>query len=210
MIVFMNRSYYSIEDFVKVNIISESTSGKVWVHMYTNYINPIPISETKDSVSIVTEDLESSVNYRKVTLYTSPQRNFDIRRGMDNYSNTYQFLFSPITGKFILEGELLKTCPNSYCEFWFKNLAFSRRYITENQLKEVLAYSLYNLAWEQERYIFGRLERIERKSIRFKFKFFNRQKMENVVEFLKEYIPFTKDMCNFFLKKGDTTEEVSI
>jgi hypothetical protein len=137
MIVFMNnKGFYSVEDLAKMNVISESTSGRVWVHMYTKCKNPIPLINETEKSSVLTEDLESSVSYRTVNVYTSPQRAFDIGRGLEDYVDSYQFMFSPITGKFILEGELLKTCPNSYYQFWFKNVAFSRRYIAENQIKK--------------------------------------------------------------------------
>jgi len=211
MIIFMDKKYYSIENFVKVNVISESSSGRVWVHMYTKYINPILLINETEKNSVLTEDLESSINYRVVRVYTSPQRAFDIGRGLEDYVDSYQFMFSPITGKFILEDDLLKTYPDSYYEFWFKNVAFSRRYIAEDQIKEIWKYSLYNIGWQQERYIFGRLERLQRENIKFKFKFFNREKMKDVFEFCKGYIPFAKDMCQFFLKKEDNIlEEVSI
>jgi hypothetical protein len=215
MIIFKDGNYYSVENIKKINVISESVSGRIWIHMHTFYRNPVPVLINKEiKSSIVGDNLEKSVQYRTVNLYTSPQRNFDIRRGMDNYSNTYQFLFFPIAGNFVLEGELLKTRPDSYYVLLCKDVAFSRRYITEDQLREIRRYSLYNVDWEYNRYVFCKLDRLDVSDISFKFKFFNKEKMKDVWKSLKWYIFNVK--CSFFLKKeveGEgqiTIEEITI
>ena len=221
MLIKNYSEYYSVEDVIKFNVISESRSGRVWLHMHTFLKNQIKLVIETEKFTYRHEVNNINVNYTIISLYTSPNRQFDIRSGLKNTHNPLFFFFQdvspffiPVTGKFEFDDGRLNTHPDSNYQFLFKEVAFSRRYITDEQLKEIRKYSLHNIEWEYDEYIFGRIEELKSENVKFRFKFFNMENMRKYYSLFTSNNLFKNADRKFFLKKEVdgkiVAEEVSV
>jgi len=173
MILKKGDNYFSVEKIQKKVVFSERKDGTIMVHMFLREKNAIPLTNdlfTDENITI----------FKEISLRVSPQGNFGFRRLV----SAREIIGIAIEGKFELRlknNELIPVMDSQY-KVIAEKISSSRRYISEEQIREIRKWGDYNVEFESDRYWV--IKTVSVHTINFEFRIYKIENLRKILEFL--------------------------
>jgi hypothetical protein len=178
MILKKRDNYFSVEKIQKKVVFSERKNGTIMVHMFLREKNAIPLTNdlfTDENITI----------FKEKSLWVSPQGAFGFRRiGSIGSGGAREIIGIAIEGKFELRlknNELIPVMDSQY-KVIAEKISSSRRYISEEQIREIRKWGDYNVEFESDRYWV--IKTVSVHTINFEFRIYKIENLRKILEFL--------------------------